>query len=148
MNTSCYGTTVGKSCEARVVAFPDFWVGPGDEASFGVESIYHRTARSLIAFLRQLSTTASIFYFSFHLGITPGSISIYYDMSICMLPSANFRIMMFWWACPTPPYSNSDIMCVVMRYCNMIGPHHTMQQDTACICSSPDPSLFCRSGSG
>ena len=44
-------------------------------------------------------------------------------------------------------YSNSDVMCHVTRYCNMIGLHHTVRRETACIRSSPDPSFFCGSGS-
>ena len=45
-------------------------------------------------------------------------------------------------------YSNNDVMCHVTKYCNMIGPHCTLRRDKACIRSSPDPSLFCGSGSG
>ena len=37
---------------------------------------------------------------------------------------------------------NGDVMCHVTRYCNMIGPHCTVQWYTACIHSSPDPSFF------
>ena len=44
-------------------------------------------------------------------------------------------------------YSNSDALCHVTRYCNMIGLHHTVRRETACIRSSPDPSFFCGSGS-
>ena len=36
----------------------------------------------------------------------------------------------------------------VTKYCNMIGPHCTVWQNKACMCSSPDPSLSCGSGSG
>ena len=33
-------------------------------------------------------------------------------------------------------------MCHMTKYCNMIGPHCTVRRDTACIYSSPDPSLL------
>ena len=39
-------------------------------------------------------------------------------------------------------YSNVD----VMWYWNVIRPHHTVWQDTTCICSSPDPSSFAKVG--
>ena len=34
------------------------------------------------------------------------------------------------------------VVCHVTRYCNVIGQHSMVQQDTACILSSPDPSFF------
>ena len=37
---------------------------------------------------------------------------------------------------------NSDVTRHVTEYCNVIGPHCTVQRDTVCICSSPDPSPF------
>ena len=39
-------------------------------------------------------------------------------------------------------YSNSHVMCYVTKYCNVIVLHCTVRQDTACIRSSTDPSLF------
>ena len=45
-------------------------------------------------------------------------------------------------------YSNSDVIRHVTKYCSVIGPHCTVRRDTACICSSPDPSLFCGSELG
>ena len=39
-------------------------------------------------------------------------------------------------------YSNSDIMCHVTKYCNVIGPHCTLRQNTTCIHSPPDLSLL------
>ena len=39
-------------------------------------------------------------------------------------------------------YSNSDVMCHVTRYCNVIGQHCTVWRDMACIRSSPVPLPF------
>ena len=43
-------------------------------------------------------------------------------------------------------YSNSDVMCHMTKYCNVIGLHCTVRQDMACIHSSPDPSLLAEVG--
>ena len=40
------------------------------------------------------------------------------------------------------------MQCHVTRYCNVIGPHYAVWQETTCIHTSPDPSLSCRSECG